>query len=1022
MAILHSIQSGNFTDPSTWGLVDPASALITKVTTVTLSTSISTSNTFVPGAITVQGVSIQFSGVATIPSGTLTVELYNSTTSSSIRTITINVTDLTTTGGVGANNFGWVYFKFLSNVTLVSGNSYSIRMSTSVASMVSVYSSASTNFSRVLITTTSQAPASTDILIISGEHTSTGINSIYEVTMNSISNAIVYGVIYVSCRGTLNYGILPITSYKLKLAGDLVVSFLGILQIGSETSPIPDDSNASLELSCTVLNQYRILVYGGTFITFGKSMSNVSAKLDADVAIGNTTSTTNISTDWKSGDKFIITGTNLAGISEIEILTLSSDSVGTSISHQAYTKAHGGNSISMVQADLYNMNRNILIFSTSPTLRAGMTIGQYSTINWNWTYFYDLTALTCTITTQGSVNVQNNVVTSTLALTSAVPSGFAFSIPTTATSNISNNLFYRVLTLNNKFNDNNMFIGSATLTGLIGNNNVITNSNDHGFQGVFAINSTGNSIYCNTSIGWYTISNLSVYPTVGVTNLRSWRNGASGIVFHNASFPERTRTQILDISDSYFFGNGGQAISSNNRSIGKFVFNNCFFWGGTTRVTAQGVIFGQTTNVDSLYFNNCTFGKDHLGNLSPFSTACILYYPGSFSFFNNCIFSGTEVAFTTPNSTITAINANFGFVSTKHNGITGAYKMWNSTGVQSSDTSQYVTTSPSLRITPTTAARKTFTPMVKVPVKSGNSCTVSVNVRKSITADGTINNGANPRLMYAYNPLSGNFAETVGATYSTPTDNLLQFPQNFEQTIWGKINATLILGSTAAPDGTLTATRITNTTNTYVRCDQSVMIIPGNYYIHSCYIKRGNYRYASTFIGNPGEYYGSSIQYDFDTNVVSNTASTGNKYPISNVACTPVGGGWYRLSYRIITPLDLGNLLKISGPYATPFWSGSTTGNYLFIWGSKLEVGSTLTDYVTPGGVWQTLSYTTPPVTNDSVLEFYVDCDGTSGWINVDDWNTTTNNDSRGLDYWGALGTYTEPDYRKGGGTYTFAN
>ena len=37
-------------------------------------------------------------------------------------------------------------------------------------------------------------------------------------------------------------------------------------------------------------------------------------------------------------------------------------------------------------------------------------------------------------------------------------------------------------------------------------------------------------------------------------------------------------------------------------------------------------------------------------------------------------------------------------------------------------------------------------------------------------------------------------------------------------------------------------------------------------------------------------------------------------------------------------------------------------------------------------GVWTTLTGTISSVTNTGVAEVYVDCDGTVGWINVDDW------------------------------------
>ena len=44
---------------------------------------------------------------------------------------------------------------------------------------------------------------------------------------------------------------------------------------------------------------------------------------------------------------------------------------------------------------------------------------------------------------------------------------------------------------------------------------------------------------------------------------------------------------------------------------------------------------------------------------------------------------------------------------------------------------------------------------------------------------------------------------------------------------------------------------------------------------------------------------------------------------------------------------------------------------------------------VSSEGAFEQLTGTTASVTDDAVLEFVVDCDGTTGWVNVDDWTTT---------------------------------
>lgn len=51
-------------------------------------------------------------------------------------------------------------------------------------------------------------------------------------------------------------------------------------------------------------------------------------------------------------------------------------------------------------------------------------------------------------------------------------------------------------------------------------------------------------------------------------------------------------------------------------------------------------------------------------------------------------------------------------------------------------------------------------------------------------------------------------------------------------------------------------------------------------------------------------------------------------------------------------------------------------------------------------GAFETLSGTTAAVTDDSVLEFFVDCDGTTGWVNIDTWTADATPDQGGEKYW----------------------
>jgi hypothetical protein len=312
-------------------------------------------------------------------------------------------------------------------------------------------------------------------------------------------------------------------------------------------------------------------------------------------------------------------------------------------------------------------------------------------------------------------------------------------------------------------------------------------------------------------------------------------------------------------------------------------------------------------------------------------------------------------------------------------------------------------------LTPSSTTFKLVSPLVRVPVKSGNTCTISVNVRKSLVADpsGVRYNGNNPRLIYAFNPVLGNLTELVGAIATYTTSNQITSPQNFEN--WTRNNSTFTPGATAAPDGTLTGTaHIPNTTAGV----QHAFISPGlTYstgitYTTSVYAKRGTQNNISmtmdfTIFGNAWR----TAIFNLNTGtVVSNNNNSGIAPTI-----TSVGDGWYRCTFTNTATTSGSAFLALDRQFTN--YTGDNLISF-YIWGAMQNIGTTASIYTDNVGMWETMSYTTETFSNDGVAEFYVDCDGTTGWINIDDWNTTTANDSRGQDYWGTNGVYIEPTYR----------
>ena len=174
MATLLSASTGNFTTTSTWKVVNATSFLDSRVGSASSGTSGQNSSSFTPGAITVEGVAIQILTRSSSLGGTLTVSLWNVTAGSQVSgtAVTIDVNDLPDVYGLSNSaGIGWVYFKFSSPVTLLAATNYAVRVTSSVALSVTVYRDATGgNWSRALVTSTTAAPASSDVLIITGEY------------------------------------------------------------------------------------------------------------------------------------------------------------------------------------------------------------------------------------------------------------------------------------------------------------------------------------------------------------------------------------------------------------------------------------------------------------------------------------------------------------------------------------------------------------------------------------------------------------------------------------------------------------------------------------------------------------------------------------------------------------------------------------------------------------------------------------------------------------------------------------
>jgi hypothetical protein len=220
--------------------------------------------------------------------------------------------------------------------------------------------------------------------------------------------------------------------------------------------------------------------------------------------------------------------------------------------------------------------------------------------------------------------------------------------------------------------------------------------------------------------------------------------------------------------------------------------------------------------------------------------------------------------------------------------------------------------------------------------------------------------------------INGNFDEITGTTvkvsantvyarsfdevtYSSTTPaikNLLRYTEQFDNSFWYKgTSSTVTANASIAPDGTITADKlIQTTTNERHGLQSSVIVITANTpYTLSLYAKAAENNFVVLIYGKSGSPYtraGSLV--NLTTGAITNYAS-GSVTSVTRNAARNVGNGWWRISVTItIDATSTDGYVEIDTTETSTQGAGfigSNNTNGIYIWGAQLEQNSTATIY-----------------------------------------------------------------------------
>ena len=213
------------------------------------------------------------------------------------------------------------------------------------------------------------------------------------------------------------------------------------------------------------------------------------------------------------------------------------------------------------------------------------------------------------------------------------------------------------------------------------------------------------------------------------------------------------------------------------------------------------------------------------------------------------------------------------------------------------------------------------------------------SVATYVGADGLIKTAGNNVPRFDHNPTTG---ESLGMLVEEARTNLITYSQAFNNTNYsiGYDGGGFTENATVAPDGTLTASKLTRNTGTsgafwgkYNR--QSIPVTNGTAYTLSCFLKAAEITTVQLY-GDVRDGGGLGFSAAFTlTGSGSYVLSSGTSTQISSA-----GNGWYRCS---VTGTSAST--DDEEPALLVFGTGAS-GDGFFAWGFQLEAGSFPTSYI----------------------------------------------------------------------------
>jgi len=169
--------------------------------------------------------------------------------------------------------------------------------------------------------------------------------------------------------------------------------------------------------------------------------------------------------------------------------------------------------------------------------------------------------------------------------------------------------------------------------------------------------------------------------------------------------------------------------------------------------------------------------------------------------------------------------------------------------------------------------------------------------------------------------------------------NLATYSSDWTDSSWSNSNVTVTAAAATAPDGTLTATKLSPTTSAGATMVKNVGAVAATAASYSIYVKKGSgatdaNKFIMRNLTTATILVNGTLNYD--TGVW--TTTTGNAALVSTLA-----NGWYRITLYASSGITSGDSIQI---YTGFTGSSETAGEYAYFWGAQLEAAAFASSYI----------------------------------------------------------------------------